>query len=357
MKEYTYGNVTITYNDTVLWLYDSNAVTIESSIDTDQVGAEIVIRHPAGSQTRTIRHLSELSRLVFVLDDALLALADDNIGNYTAQIDVYVNGSLSFTKTYTFQLLYGKSFTNKSHAISRTIYIYSPEELYKLQIYSPSSGQFTIEGNNMPLYIGLNQYNLTSIVDGYGTYTMCLQNANTQPIAIVSGDTARTPSSSTLYYSVVRSSINIADEKGGDVWKYEETVFPVCHTLVYEEPCWNDGFVELRYKDADGCTRYLGGKIASEENKAEGSFYSRMMPDNTFRNIPRKHIEHTSRSLKVGLLGIAKDAYPQDIIYSETVEMRMYNNEWWPITINDSAITLKDTDYVDVELTIIISKD
>lgn len=358
MRTYTRNNVKVTYPENVVWLGDSNCVTIESMSTSDKVGAEIIIRHPAGVQTRTIRHLSELPRLLFVLDDALLALMDDNIGQYTAQVNVYNNGDFSFTRTFTFQLLDGKSFTNQSHAISRTIYIYDPTELVKLQVFSPQSGVFRIGQNTLPLTRGLNQFNLSSLITNYGNYEFCLEDNTVPPIAVISGDVANSPTSSTLYFSTVQGGGSTSAEvDGGDVWKYMESIFPVCYTLVYDEGCWNYDFVELMYKDCDGCNRYLGGKLSSETNKVSGSGYERTDGTNVYRNIPRRHIETTQRTIKVGFLDIAKNAYPQDILYSDEVYMRMYNTEWWPIVINDESITTNRDDNFDFELNITISKE
>jgi len=358
MRSYTYNNVTVTYGEQVLWTGDSNTITIESSVSTDEVGADIIIRHPSGVETRTIRHLSELPRIVFVIDDALIALDDDNIGQYTAQVNVYKNGIYDFSHTFSFQLLKGKSFTNQSHAISRTLYLYDPDELVKLQVYSPESGSFHFGSTYLPLYQGLNQYNMSQHITTLGTYTFCLENEVVQPVAVISGDTAKTPFSSTLYYSVIKSNEDPSyEEKGGDVWKYDETIFPVCYTIVYDEACWSKDFVELRYRDCDGCIRYLGGKLASETNEVGGTPYTRTETDNVFRNIPRKHIENTKRTLKVGFMNVAKNAYPQDILYSSDVYMRMYNSEWWPVVIGSDKIETKRDDTQDIELEIIISEE
>lgn len=356
MRTYTSNNITITYQEPVVWIGDSNIITIKSSIDTDKVGGEIIIRHPDGTATRTIRYLSELNRILFILDDALTALNDGNIGQYTIQVNVFKNGNLSFTRTFSFQLLQGKSFTNQSHGISRTLYIYDASELVKVQIYSPNNGAFHIGSDYLTLNRGLNQYNLSSHIENTGEYSFCLTDVPVQPIAVISGDVAKTPTVSTLFYTVTNASSS-NESQGGDVWRYEETIFPVCYDLVFENVCWDYNFVELRYKDSDGCTRYLGGKIASETNKSTVTAYEYTDGSNVFRNIPRNYQEGTSRSLKIGFADIAKNAYPQDIMYSELVEMKMYNSEWWPIVLESDSITVKNEDYIDLELSIIISRD
>ena len=358
MREYSYQNITLTYQEPIVWLWDSNTITIQSSNTNDKVGAEIIIRHPAGVETRTIRHISELNKIIFVLDDALLALADDNIGQYTVQVNVFNNGEEAFTKTFAFQLLSGKSFTNQSHAMSRTIYMYDPDELIKFQVYSPASGYINFEGNTAPVSTGLNQFGISTLVTSDGTYNFCLQNSQVTPVAIISGDNYITPTSSTIYWARVRSGhYDDTTKTGGDVWRYEETIFPVCSKLIYETPCRNNEFVELRYFDTDGCIRYLGGKLASETDSVKGTPYSRLENENVFRNIPHKHTDETKRILKVGFIDVATNAYPQDILYSEQVWMRMYNTEWWPVTINSDKIEIKSGDIQNFELEIIISEE
>lgn len=357
MREYISGNIVILYPEPVVWLGDSNCVTISSSLSTDKIGGEIIIRHPSGTETRTIRHLSEINKLLFVLDDALNALADDNIGQYSAQVNVYLNGNISFTKTFTFQLLDGKSFTNQSHAISRTIYIYDSEELNKIQVFSPKNGVLNIENESLPLYLGLNQYDMSEIIDSYGTHSFCLDNAPVEPVAIISGDIPNTPTKTTLFFTVTSERSGETRTKGGDVWTYDETIFPVCYDIIYDEGCWNYDFIELRYRDSDGCIRYLGGKIADETNAVQSTPYERTDGTNCFRNIPRRKINGTQRTLKVGFIDVARNAYPQDILYSNEVYMRMYNSEWWPVTIEDESITTNRDESFDFQLNITISKE
>lgn len=356
MRQYISGRLTVTYPEQVVWLQDSNVVNIESSSSSDKVGADITVRHPGGTETRTIRHISELSRLLFVLDDALLALHDDNIGQYSCQVDLYNNGASAGTLTFAFQLLDGKSFTNRSHAISRTMYFYNPDELAKVQIYSPGSGELAIGGQTMELRVGLNQYNLSTIIAGNGTYTACLYSAGQAPVAQMTGDVPLTPNSSNLYWSYSPGS-GYSRIDGGDVWR-ELEIIPFCHTIIVDDSCTGNDFVELRYKDCDGCFRYLGGKLTKEANKASMNAYERTSPDNAFRNIPRRKITGTSRSITVGFNDIATDAYPQDIRYSDEVWMRMYNGEWWPVVLATESIAVKgDQDTQDFEVEIIISEE
>lgn len=357
MRTYTGTHVQVDYPDSVIWLQDSNVVNIRALNPQHTVGADIIIRHPGGTETRNIRHISEMNQLLFVLDDALAALHDENIGQYSCQIDTYVNGQADSTLTFAFQLLDGKSFTNRSHAISRTIYIYDLSELNKVQIYSPGNGHFTVNGTNLALYEGLNQYNLSTYIQGQGSFTVCLTSDAQGPIAQITGDTHINPNSSYLYWSVQGGGGGGESIDGGDIWQQIE-VFPVCHTIVVDTSCNGNDFAELMYRDCDGCIRYIGGKILKEANKAETKKYVRTETTNAFRNIPRSKITGTSRSITVGFNDIATNTYIQDIRYSEDVWMRMYNGEWWPVVVATDSITVKGQEETqDVELDIIISEE
>lgn len=357
MRYFDYNNLTVTYPEKVIWLGDSNCITVQSIVSTDKVGARIIIRHPDGSTTRTIVHLSELNRLLFVLDEALLALDNDNIGQYSCQIDLFVNNVQQTTWTFTFQLLHGKSFTNRSHGISRTVYLYHPSEATKVQFYSPADGYFEAGVTQYPLTEGLNQYNLGWFVSHDGSYTVCLKSANTNPSVVVSGDNPITPTSHELYYATSGGGSATDEQKGGDIWKGEEDTFPVCHTIVLDSTCGGTDFVELMYTDCDGCIRYLGGKLMKEANKGEGSAYTRT-DGNVFRNIPRRHMISNSRTITVGFYDINTDAYAQDIRYSDHVYMRNYHDEWVPVVIASDTITVNGNDDTqDFELEIIISEE
>lgn len=328
-----------------MWLQDSNVINVSSSGDGDAVGAEITVRHPGGAATRTIRHIGETGSMMFSLDDALAALFDDNIGEYTCQADIYLNGSLFDTLAFAFQLLDGKSFTNRSHAIARTIYIYDLDEVKKLQIYSPGGGSLNIGGLSFPLSEGLNQYDLSGVITGDGTYTACLTGSGRPVTAAITGDVPRTPSSTSIYWS---------SQGGGSLVE----VFPFCHSIVVDCSCVGNDFVELRYRDADGCYRNIGGKLVKEVNKASSAAYTRTLAYSCYRNIPRRKITGTSRVVTVGFSDMATDAYIQDIRYSEDIWMRMWNGEWWPVALNNDGITVRgDQDTQDVELEIIISEE
>ena len=357
MRNYNGNGILAEYPDKVVWIQDSNVVNVHAADPGGKVGAEITVRHPGGVETRRIRYMGELSQLLFVLDDALAALHDYNIGQYTCQVDLYLDGVQVDSFSFNFQLLDGKSFTNRSHAISRTIYIYDLDELAKLQIYSPETGIFAVTGGTFILREGLNQYNLTSNITANGEYSACLQSGYQLPVAQITGDTPERPWLHDLYWTVTGDGTQPTKFDGGDVW-WKGEVFPICHTIVVDDSCSGDDFVELRYRDADGCERYLGGRLVKEVNKAETQSYTRTETTNAFRNIPRRRISGTSRAVTVGFSDIATDAYPQDIRYSEEVYMRMYDGEWWPVVVASDSITTKGSqDTQDFELEIIISEE
>lgn len=356
MRYFNYNTITVTYPESVIWLGDSNCVVIESHNTSDAVGGRIVIRHPNGSETRNILHISEMNRLLFVLDDALMALDTDNIGQYTVQLDIYLNGDLATTCTFTFQLLHGKSFTNRSHGISRTVYLYHPDEANKVQFYSPSDGLLEVSNTQYPLNEGLNSYNLGWLLHNVGTYTVCLISASTAPSAVISGDMPITPTSHELYYSTNGGGEPTDEVKGGDIWRGEEDIFPICHTVIMDTTCNGSDFVELMYTDCDGCTRYIGGKLVKEVNKAAGDSYTRTGGE-VYKNIPRRHLTSNSRTITAGFYDMATDAYVQDIRYSDRVWMRNYKDEWVPVVIASDSITTKNGDTQDIELDIIISEE
>lgn len=356
MRYFNYNNITVTYPESVIWLGDSNCVVVESSVATDAVGARIVVRHPNGSATRSILHLSEMNRLLFVLDDALMAMDTDNIGQYSVQTDIYLNGTLATTWTFTFQLLHGKSFTNRSHGISRTLYIYHPDEANKLQFYSPADGYFEAGNTQYPLNEGINSYNLGWYLLHDGNYTVCLKSAQTTSNVVISGDMPLTPTSHELYYSTNGGGDPTDEVKGGDIWKGEEDTFPICHTIVVDTTCSGTDFIELMYRDCDGCIRYIGGKLVKEVNKATGDAYTRTNGE-VFKNIPRRHLTANSRTITAGFYDMATDAYVQDIRYSDQVWMRNYNDEWVPVVIASDSITVKSGDTQDIEMDIIISEE
>lgn len=342
MRTKRINHTEVIYPEKVIWLQDSNVIQLSS--DTRTVGAQITVTHPSG-ENKTVRYLSELHTLVFTLDDILLSLHDDNIGRYTVEVEVYENGSQSGQISFAVQVLNGKTYQDRSHGTSRVIYIYNPDELTKLQIYSPENGTVSVSSSSYDIYEGLNQLNLGWVTD---SLYLCMSGESSQPITYITSATGTSP-----YSGLVELQFETASdegESGGDIWGSKVT-FPICNKLEMVDHCDDYNFCELCYTDADGCIRYLGGKVIEQNDKAESSIYKRVETQ-VYKNVPRKKINSLERTIKIGFTNIDKNAYPEDILISENVYFRNYQGEWKQCYLKTDSISVNNDDFIDFELEI-----
>lgn len=341
----------ITYPEEIVWKNDSNVVKVTSA--NNQAGAQVTVEDPAGN-SHTLEYHSDLNSIMFYLDDAIRALYSDNIGVWRCRVSCYDQGIPLAEFSFTFYVLNGKSFITRSHGVSSVIYVYNSEELYKLQIYSPQQGVATCGQFGFNVYTGLNQYNLTGAIRHDGEYQLCLRDSNTvPPIANVVIDTPVSPYKSVITWQAI---INQAEETtGGDVFNQNKVIFPICHKIIFQDHCDDYNFGEVAYTDLDGMRRYLGGKIIEDNDEVTSESYINSSPE-IYKTNPNRFITKHEKTVKLALTDIEKEAYPNDIMYSESVYYRCWDGELRNCSIKNKSITRKDDEYVDIELEIIVSQ-
>lgn len=347
MRIKTTTNLTITYPERIVFLYDNNCIQIESSSGT--VGADITISHVG--KTASLSYVSKFNKLVFSLYDTLQYLSDDNLSNYNFTVQTYIDGFPDEIFSFSVQVLKGRSFRDRSHSTDRTIYLYNEDELTKVQIYSPADSVLSIDGRFFNLTTGYNAVNL-DFLEPESTYTACLTQAVSQPTISVPFVTVKSTNATARFsYTTGEAGDPV---HGGDIW-YQGNVFPVCLTFEYVGHCDNFNFCELRYRDCDGMTRFIAGKLLEETISTKHSdYYSTNIE--IFKESPKSLLTSKNKSIKVGFESIANNAYVSDILMSEEVFMRNYNGDWIPVTIKTESLTNKNEELIDFVLEINICK-
>lgn len=341
----------ITYPDEIIWKNDSNVIQVTSS--QDQVGAQVTIEDPAGN-SYTLEYYSDLNSILFYLDDAIRALYNDNIGVWRCRVTCFDEGIPISEFSFTFYVLDGKSFITRSHGVSSVIYVYNPDELYKLQVYSPQQGVATCGQYGFNVYNGLNQFNLSSAITQSGEYQLCLRDSNqVPPVANVVIDTPETPFKTVITWQAIITPPQTTT--GGDVFNPNKVIFPICHKIIFQDHCNDYNFGEIAYTDLDGMLRYLGGRIIEDTDDVTSESYINSSLD-IYKTNPNRFISKHEKTVKLALIDIDKEAYPNDIMYSESVMYRCWDGEWRNCSIKTKNITRKDDEYVDMELEIIVSQ-
>lgn len=345
MRTNTISTTVITYPEDVIWLHDSNVIKLDSQY---KVGAQVIITEPTGN-IKTLAYFSKLKSLLFTLDDALKALFTDNISAWNIRVLVYENGMLAGSFGFDVKVLNGKSFITRSHGMAQTIYVYSSDDLSKLTVYSPAAGEVAVGTWGFTCYPGLNAYNLQSVITSEGEYSLCLNDSDSTPSHVnIVNDIAVDPNSSVLYLSITPGT-NPNAKTGGDIWREEKQIFPICHKIIYEERCDGFDFAELRYTDTDGCIRYLGGKLLNEQDNAEDAGWSTLNTD-VWKHKPCRWIQSSDKVVKIGFTDIEKNAYPSDILYSDSIQLKIWDGTWQDVRLKTNSLDTTNDEYMDFEL-------
>lgn len=352
MRQINIENAYIEYPEELVWKQDSTVIRLRG---VDKIGATIVVGNPQ-QEFYVLEYFSDQNELLFYLDDAIRALWTDNISAWYCKVGVFQNGQpLGLAFNFNFHVLDGKSFISRSHGISSTIYVYNDDELNKVQVFSPQQGIAAIEQFTFNCYYGLNQYNLSSVIEDDGVYQLCLRDSSQVPALVnVSGVDVLSPTSAIVSYSVSTPPL-VNETHGGDVFAENKLIYPICHKIIYQGHCNDYNFGEIQYTDLDGMKRYLGGKVITDTDDVKSESYFTSNVDVYNRNSNRYITSH-SKTIKLYLSDIEKNAYPHDLIYSQDIKFRSWNGEWKSCSLKTNKFERKDEDYYDIELEIVVSE-
>lgn len=313
----------IEYPDALVWLGDNNIIRVGSSNESDTVGARVVVREPTGNQL-VLDYWSETSEIVFLLNDTLKQLYHDNLSAWDIMVEAYSNSSSQGTFLFQTNVYDGKSFPDRSHAATSTIYWTDTNELTKLQLFSYEGGTATIGTHSYPLNAGITSLNLSSLNLGDITNVHITSTTTLDTTPNYLGDAWNTNRMNTVSYDVALKNLSV---------------------------CSNYNAVRIYYNDTDGCYRWIAGKLKKETDNAKGTAYTNIT--NIYRNGAYKLNTSTSKTITVTFGPIDSGAYFQDIMYANTVRMLNYNGDLIPVTVNTTKLTSEETESeYEIEFTI-----
>lgn len=364
MRQTTISNISLTYPDAITWLHDNITVTLQGTLGSQKVGADITVTNTATGGVRKLRHLSELNTLVFPLNDSFMSLYSQN-ATYNVVVNVYSGQWLVGTFGFDTDVLNGQTLPLRRHGSTRTIYAYSVDDLRKVQVLFPASGAFSVGGCSFVVpYEGIIGYDLRSCVTRVGEWSMCYdsQAKDVEPqgkdtgkagVNIVSvNDITTTSAVAQLWFADTSGEIDPDSDKGGGIWNDEKFYMDAyCIRLIYDEPCEGGfDFFKVRYTDTDGCLRYLGGKIVEQSVGRDSENYYRLDADSVLRNISRKHTTSSNGTVKVGYDSLRRDSYWTDILLSDKVEFLNYNGDWVECSVVSDEVTVTSDESEDVTI-------
>lgn len=347
MRRNQVGVITIEYPEDILWSKDHNYIKL---ISDNKVGAEITITHPNGEDTKTLKYISQMKELVFYLDDVIYALNDDNTSNYTVDIVLYYNGAQYGTFTFTFKVLTGKTFNDRTHGVEQHIYL-GDVGMNKVDIYSPSDGRAMIGNSTYSIVRGKNTLNLSGELNTYGEHKLTLLNpASASLTDIISSAIPIDPYTVNVSFSAhANYSTPIY---GGDVFGIQ-TIFPITHTIEVLNTCASYPLCELMYIDTDGMYRFMYGKVLNDTHTINASGYTKMNADTIIADEPYRVFESADKVIKVIFTDIKKSARFEDIMYSDLLRLTtLWDGNTIPVKLKKSEVTVTGDEYNNYEIEI-----
>lgn len=276
----------------------------------------------------------------------------------------FPNISLSTSFSYTLIVNEGKSFITKPHGSSDVILLYNQDELSNIELWAPFPSNADINGNTYQVN-HFTTLDLSGEISSTGEYTMCLEPASSEDIhPIVGNITVQyiTPYSSEVFWEAAEPEVD--ESYPGNIWGRCEQE-KKCYTIIYEEPCCDFPFVELKYWNTDGCDRYIGGKLLNEGDSSKYKMIaSKYQYDNNnehtwqyneVKNLNNYFSTENSKVLRVGFKDVPAGLELNDIVYSKKLWMRDYSGNWVPCVLNDFNVNYNNQDSK-IMLEVIVNK-
>lgn len=356
MRTNTINNIEITYPDETIWLKDNIFIKLKS-LTGMPVGARVQVTDLASGMYRKLVYYSELDEIVFSLNDTFMSLWNDAF-SFNVSLMVYENGVHSTDFGFDTDAMNGKTLPLRRHGSARTIYVYDDDDLWKVGLILPASGDLSLNGCHFPVVAGgFKQFDFRRCVTQAGDYSICYNSSekggdNTESeIKIVNVGNITPLSGVAQLYFADTSGVVPSGDKGGGVWTKDDFYLEsYCIKLVYDNVCDNFDFFKVRYTDTDGITRFLGGKVIEDTTNSNGENFYYMDTTTVIRNISRRHIREANGTVKVGYSNLRRDSYWQDILLSDKVEFLNYNGDWVECSVSTSKATIKSDETQDVEL-------
>ena len=362
MRQQTVLTTNVIYPNDTVFVGDNVFISLSDSVYP--TGAVIALTNMATLKTIELTYISELKNLTIDLTDSVRRLHQVGGCTMNCKVKVYSDKFYSGTFSFNFDTLDGKSLVHRQHGSTRTVYLYDPEDLTKVNLFFIGSGSFRTGNTSVPIiYNGRNSLNLSSWITGEGEYTGCYCYKckggggggggidETSRVEIVDAAVTINSALVSLTYHDVDSQPPKEDVKGGSVWADSKlNLADYCIRFIYQNHCDDFDFFKVKYYDTDGCLRYLGGKIINETTESKRKNYLGIR-DSIFKDVSQKHIESSSIQVKVAYEDLRRDSYYSDILLAENVWFENYDGEWMPCSVADSKITVKSEDSADVEIT------
>lgn len=288
----------------------------------------------------------------------------NNIFNYMTdrynETNTAVNCSLSVNVSRTeyliapslfFKILKGTSYPDRTHG-TLFFYIYDGDNPSNTEIYFPTNGTITIDGGlTQNVTEGINYIDLSSISDE-GMHKINFTTSSFSPsVQIISFDPVN-ENDFTVNINYTENDGNLPFTYIGDLLQKDLQILSDYNIYFdYVTTCENNIF-EVKYYDADGCIRYLAGKITQITSSANQK--NLLYEQDVFNNIPNYIYDGEQKDVTVVFDNIKHDAHIEDLLQSVSIWYMNNDYQWYKCQL--STKNIKNVDDSDYELTFTINK-
>ena len=353
--------ISVLYPEGIIWTGDETMVKI-SGPSGYRIGYQLKIENVISTENLILNYRSQFSHQVLVpISDAIkrLFLLDQQSSNtYSFTLTVFLNGVDKGSLVWECQVLNGKTLPWKQHGVNKDIYIYSPDELEGVEIYGRWNVEIWMNGQHeFGLLEGMNIIGLQYTILQPGDYVFKPIEGSMSDVSIV-GTLPLSPTSQQIDLQYINSSEISSELQIPSIWLGDGFKGDEGWTIHYGRPCLPSGitdgsFLEIKYRDTDGCTRYVGGWLNLEELQTERISYTTAEPMLLFKK-NLSHITSFSNTLTIGVPGIRRSSGVNELILSDDVEMRgdVTEGQWVPCKIMDEFEVGGNQEIMDIEIKI-----
>lgn len=312
------GRVDLMYPEEICFIHDRNIITLTYIAAGDNtVGGVFTLTNQQG-ETATLLYNSEQKYLTFNLLSTLKKMMNNDYYNVVTVSGSVICGETSEDITpFNIKCVDGRTLHSRGHNTERIIYYYDNSDLTGLEFLMLDGGTI----NFTQVQSGVVKQNLSNYT---GDFTVNIVDGNVNRVvtvkkAVIGGDNG---------YS---TGCGEDGDEGGGV----DNSF---------------GILKLRYRNTDGCQRFIQGKITGRKRTVGQQDWR---ADELVRHTPNAMITATTDEITVGFPDIARESYTEDIMYSPKIEYQREDGEWESCIIGGKSLTLKEWDTNEFEITFI----
>ena len=348
------GVVTVNYPDSNAFLNDNNYIEVILPRENMEVHYTFYNVN-TGASLGDFTYRTPFKKLKISLNNIFNYMTNrydesSKIINMAIYIPEYSDTNAVFP-SLPFKILKGTSYPDRTHG-TLFFYIYDGDDPSNTEIYFPTNGTITIDGGlTQNVMAGINYIDLSSI-SGEGTHKINFTTSSFSPsVQIISFDPVN-ENDFTVNINYIENDGNVPFTYIGDLLQKDlQTLsdYNIYFDLV--TTCANNIF-EIKYYDADGCIRYLAGKITQITSSANQK--NLLYEQDVYSNIPNYIYNDEQKDVTVVFDNIKHDAHIEDLLQSVGIWYMNNDYQWFKCQL--STKNIKNVDDSDYELTFTINK-